>query len=338
MDCVIDFQHKQAAHCESGVAATLVNHQGIALSEPMAFGIGGGLFFGYFPFLKLNGLPLTTYRCAPGNILKRLSSTLGFTIKRQIFKKPQPAMTVLDDYLSRGIPVGLQTSVFWLPYFPKAYRFHFNGHNLVVYGKEGNNYLISDPVFPMPVSCPAEDLIRARFAPGALAPKGKMYVLDRGGHEPDLAAGIVDGLCFVAKYMVKKPFFLIGVRGIRFLANRLGKWPQRLGQENADLHLGHVVRMQEEIGTGGGGFRFLFGDFLRESSAVLNVPELLACAAEFTEVGDQWRDFAIMAARICKGRALAGDNYEAMSAIILDCGDREERAFINLLSVVEKLR
>ncbi len=337
MDCVIDFQHKQSAHCESGVAAALVNHQGLSLSEPMAFGMGGGLFFGYFPFIKINGLPLTTYRCATGNILKRLTANLGFTIKGHTFRKPQPAMELLDDYLSQGIPVGLQTSVFWLPYFPKAYRFHFNGHNLVVYGKEGNDYLISDPVFPMPVTCPAEDLIRARFAPGALAPKGKMYVLERGEHEPDPADGIVDGLRFVSRYMIKKPFFLVGVRGIRFLASRLVKWPQRLGREKADLHLGHVVRMQEEIGTGGGGFRFLFGDFLRESSDLLQVPELSACAAEFTEIGDRWRDFATMAARVCKGRALAGDSYGAMSAIMMDCADREEQAFSKLLKLVAEI-
>ena len=86
-------------------------------------------------------------------------------------------MAELDAALDNSIPVGLQTGVYWLPYFPSALRFHFNAHNLVVYGKEGDEYLISDPVFPGPVRCPAEDLARARFASGALAPKGKMYYL-----------------------------------------------------------------------------------------------------------------------------------------------------------------
>ncbi|MDA3786003.1 MAG: BtrH N-terminal domain-containing protein [Deltaproteobacteria bacterium] len=338
MDCALDFQHKQSAHCESGVAAALVSHHGAELSEAMAFGIGGGLFFGYFPFIRINGLPLATYRCATGNILKRLTSNLGFTLKQHTFRKPQPAMALLDDYLAQGIPVGLQTSVYWLPYFPKAYRFHFNGHNLVVYGKEGNDYLISDPVFPMTVTCPAEDLIRARFAAGALAPKGRMYVLAGGDAEPDLAAGIMDGLGLVSRTMIKQPFFLIGVRGIRFLAGRLAKWPERLGRQRADLHLGHVVRMQEEIGTGGGGFRFLFADFLKQSSDLLDIAPLSASALEFSHIGDRWRDFAIMAARICKGRALEGDTYEAMAALMMECAALEEQAFGTLLGIVQESR
>ncbi|MEN8189646.1 MAG: BtrH N-terminal domain-containing protein, partial [Thermodesulfobacteriota bacterium] len=316
--------------------AALVNHLGINLSEPMAFGMGGGLFFGYFPFIRLNSLPLTTYRSATGNIIKRLTRNLNLTITHHSFRRPEAAMDKLDDYLAEGIPVGLQTSVFWLPYFPKAYRFHFNGHNLVVYGKQGNDYLISDPVFPMTVTCPREDLIRARFAPGALAPKGKMYVLAGGAQAPDFEAAVIDGIRYSMGYMVSKPFFLIGVRGIRFLASRLQKWPTRLGRENAEQHLGHVVRMQEEIGTGGGGFRFLFADFLRESAEFLKLPELTGCAASFTETGDRWRDFAVMAARICKGRPAPDDNYKALSEIMLDCADREEEASGKLLQIVKE--
>ena len=58
----VDFIHSQSAHCESGVCSNLLNHEGLNLSEAMAFGMGGGLFFGYLPFIRINGLPLVTYR------------------------------------------------------------------------------------------------------------------------------------------------------------------------------------------------------------------------------------------------------------------------------------
>ena len=45
------FRHYQHAHCESGVTANLLRHEGIDISEPMAFGIGAGLFFGHYPAL-----------------------------------------------------------------------------------------------------------------------------------------------------------------------------------------------------------------------------------------------------------------------------------------------
>lgn len=336
VDLELDYQHRQAAHCESGVAANLVSHSGIPLSEPMAFGIGAGLFFGYFPFIRLNGLPLVTYRVASGRIIKRLAANLGIRVWEQRFRNPERGMAALDDLLARGVPVGLQTGVFWLPYFPKAYRFHFNGHNLVVYGKRGDEYLISDPVFPGPVTCPAEDLQRARFAAGALAPKGRMYGLEFRSVKPDFRFGVMAGLQAVVRGMLQ-PFPLTGVRGIRFLARRLRRWPQRLGQQRAELHLGHVVRMQEEIGTGGGGFRFLYADFLREAGELLACEPLTEVGRELTAAGDRWRDFAVMAARICKGRPAAGDDYQALAAALEQGAALEEQVFRRLRATLETM-
>ena len=61
-------------------------------------------------------------------------------------------MDALDDAIDKGIPVGLQAGIYWLPYMPDAMRFHFNAHSLIVYGREGNDYLISDPVLDEPVA------------------------------------------------------------------------------------------------------------------------------------------------------------------------------------------
>jgi hypothetical protein len=331
-----DFPHHQSAHCESGVAANLLIHQGIKISEAMAFGIGGGLFFGYLPFIRINGMPLVTYRAAAGHILRQIAAIPGVTMYRKKFRNRDEAMAELDRALASSIPVGLQTGVFWLPYFPKALRFHFNAHNLVVYGKEGNEYLISDPVFPKPVRCPADDLARARFASGALAPKGKMYYFKelpaRLEHGPLIRRGIQS----VCRMMLGSPIPLIGVRGIQFLAKRLITWPQRLGREKADLHLGHVVRMQEEIGTGGAGFRYMYAAFLQESAAVMQEELLRDCSASLTTAGDTWREFASMAARICKGRARPDDTYAAMAGCINTCADLEKNVFDTLKQWVKQ--
>lgn len=327
---MLDFPHKQSAHCESGVAANLLTHQGINISEAMAFGIGGGLFFGYFPFIRINGMPLVTYRAAAGHILQQIAAIPGVRMYQKKFRNQDEAMTELDRALAASIPVGLQTGVFWLPYFPKALRFHFNAHNLVVYGKEGNEYLVSDPVFPKPVRCRADDLARARFASGALAPKGKMYYLVQVPEMLERRHLIIRGVRSVSKTMLGSPFPLIGVRGIRFLANRLAKWPQRLGRERADLHMGHVVRMQEEIGTGGGGFRFMYAAFLQESAEVMQEHRLHDCASSLTAAGDTWREFAAIAARICKDRARPDDSYAAMAACIDRCAALEKKVFAEL--------
>jgi hypothetical protein len=327
---MINFPHRQSAHCESGVAANLLAWNGIHITEAMAFGIGGGIFFGYFPFVRINGMPLVTYRSAAGHILKKLAAIPDINIYQKKFRDRDQAMAELDAALADSIPVGLQTGVFWLPYFPKALRFHFNAHNLVVYGKEGDEYLISDPVFPGPVRCPVEDLVRARFASGALAPKGKMYYLTRVPKQLERRPLVMEGIKSVCRMMLGKPFPLIGIKGIQFLARRLEQWPDRLGRKRADLHLGHVVRMQEEIGTGGGGFRFMYAAFLQESAKDLQEPFLCDCASMLTTAGDSWRQFAVMAARVCKDRTRNGDTYTAMAEQIRECAALEKKVFEEL--------
>ena len=53
-----DFLHRQSAHCESGVMSSLLTHNGLPMSEPMAFGLGAALAFaaGFFLCISLSDL------------------------------------------------------------------------------------------------------------------------------------------------------------------------------------------------------------------------------------------------------------------------------------------
>jgi hypothetical protein len=330
----IDYTHRQSAHCENGVTAGLVSHHGIRMSEPLAFGIGAGIFYGYIPFMRLNNLPLATFRVITGAIFKRVTRELGIRTWSRGFRDPAESMRALDQTLARNIPVGLQTGAWWLPYFPEAYRFHFNMHNLVVYGKEGENYLISDPVFPEPVLCSGTDLLKARYTKGTLAPKGRMYYLAEVPAEVDLARAVRLGIRTATKAMLKSPLPIIGVSGIRYLAKRLERWPQKLGPRKSLLYLGQMIRMQEEIGTGGAGFRFIYAAFLQEAAGILGDERFREHSRQMTRIGDRWREFAVRAARNCKGRAGEPDSFPAMAEILRDCASREEELYRELAELV----
>jgi len=324
--------HRHCAHCESGVTANLLSHHGLPLNEAMAFGIGAGLFFAYMPFLRVGSLPLTTYRTMPGLIFKRATRRLGVTVERQRFKHPQEATEALDRMLDRGIPVGCQTSVYWLPYFPSSMRFHFNAHHIIIYGRQGEDYLVSDPIVEHPTVCPRRALLKARFAAGPLAPHGLMYHVASVPRDPDLKAAVIGGLRDTCRAMsVPVPFG--GYRGVRLLARRMATWPQRLGPEAASQCLGNVIRMQEEIGTGGGGFRFIFAAFLQQASELFHDERLAACSEHMTLVGDQWREFALQASRYCKGRSAAVTSTADLAAIVEGCADAE-RAVIKTLAKI----
>lgn len=124
------FQHRQHAHCESGVTANLLQHNGIQISEPMTFGIGAGIFFGHLPFLKVSGIPGTTFRIWPGYIFKRVTQRLGIKIHTEKFNSEARAMNALDEALDKNIPVGMIAGVYYLDYLPEAFRFHFNAHKV----------------------------------------------------------------------------------------------------------------------------------------------------------------------------------------------------------------
>ncbi|MGG5576667.1 BtrH N-terminal domain-containing protein [Myroides sp. C15-4] len=325
----IDFVHKQAAHCENGVASNLLSNQGIQMSEPMAFGLGSGLFFVYLPFVKVNHAPAISYRPMPGLIFNRLAKRLGLKVKRIKFNDKQKAQRELEAKIAQGIPCGLQVGVYHLPYFPDEYRFHFNAHNLVVYGKNGANFLVSDPVMATTTELTPAELEKVRFAQGAFAPKGQIYYPLSIPQQLDWEKAIVKAIKKTCNDMLA-PVPIVGVRGMRMVAKAIVKWPKKHGVPKANHFLAQMVRMQEEIGTGGGGFRFIYAAFLQEAATKINTPILNEFASEMTTIGDAWRDFAVNAARVYKKRKNGEDVYLSLSKELNALADREEQFFKKL--------
>ncbi|MDR6966090.1 hypothetical protein J2X31_000083 [Flavobacterium arsenatis] len=328
-----NFIHHQSAHCENGVASNLLKHHGINISEPMVFGIGSGLFFFYLPLLKVNHAPAISYRPMPGSIFNKAAKRLGIKIKRVKFSNPEAAQKALEENLKNNIPSGLQVGVYNLTYFPDEYRFHFNAHNLVVYGKKENNFLVSDPVMETVTVLTDKELEKVRFAKGALAPKGQMYYPIEIPSNIDWETAIKKGIKNTCNDMLA-PLPIIGVAGMRYLSRSIRKWPVKKGVKVANHYLAQMVRMQEEIGTGGGGFRFIYAAFLQEASVILKNEKLKELSLEMTNIGDLWRDFAVNAARVYKNRSNQADVYNSLANELLKLADLEEAFFKKLKKAI----
>ena len=325
-----NFTHRQSAHCENGVVSNLLRFHGLEFDEPLVFGIGSGLFFSYLPFVKLNGIPVASYRIWPGHIFKRFSNRIGVKIERKKFSTPKSAMDELDRMLEKGQPVGMLTSVFYLDYLPAAYRFHFNAHNIIVFGKENGRYLVSDPVMEYTTDISPEDLIRARFAKGVPEPSGRMYYPVTIPGEYNLENAIWTGIKQTSDHMTHIPVPLFGAKGMKYLSKRLRNWPEKLGDRKAIQWLGNLIRMQEEIGTGGAGFRFIYAAFLDQASTVLKNETLFDLSKELTKSGDQLREFAYYAGRVCKNRTSDTRTFAELASMLEDCSQREQKIFTEL--------
>ena len=328
-----DFEHIQTAHCENGVTSSLLSYHGLKeISEPLAFGIGAGLFYIQIPLLKVNGGPAISFRTMPGNIFKQTVKSLGIDVVRKKFNDHKAAQRFLDQQIEKGNPVGAQVGVYQLPYFPVEYRFHFNAHNIIIFGKEGDQYLVSDPVMETTTSLSAAELEKVRFAKGPLAPKGQIYFPEnvREIDQDTLKKAIKRGIKRNVRDMLMIPGNVAGVRGIHYTAKKVRKWRDKLGERKGGLYLGQIVRMQEEIGTGGGGFRFIYAAFLQEAAQIFGNEELARIAEDFSTAGDMWRDSAVNMAQVYRGRNtsqaqfnLCADQMDAIAVL-------EKKAFEQL--------
>jgi hypothetical protein len=325
-----EFKHTHSAHCESGVMSSLLRHNGLDLSEAMVFGLSSALTFAYLPFVKIGGLPLIAYRSLPKSIIKKTQKNLNIKMKLETFSSAERGQQRLDELLADDKAVGAQTSVFWLPYFPEEMRFHFNAHNLVVCGSDGDNYSISDPVFETKQLCDKKSLTKARFVKGIMAPKGLLYYITQMPENIDLKPALRKSIKKTAKSMLKTPVPIAGLKGIKSLARAILKL-QGEDKRYARLYLGHIVRMQEEIGTGGAGFRYLYASFLQEASDIFDGdPILKESSSMMLQVGDKWREFALMIAKSIKPKK--DIDFQAISDKLLEIADDEAATYQKMLT------
>ena len=186
--------------------STLLKYKGLELSEPMVFGLAGAICFAYLPFLKMGNMPLVSYRMFPGHIIKNIPRRLGVEYFRKTYKDQDQAMAELDEFLADRRLVGLQTSAYFTTYFPPEMRFQFNAHNIIIIGKEGDEYLVSDPVFDHIERIKAADLKKARFAKGLSAPKGLIHYPAKCPERIDLEKLIKKSIKKTVNMMLYAPF------------------------------------------------------------------------------------------------------------------------------------
>jgi hypothetical protein len=328
---MVNYTHRQAGHCESGATSNLFRHYGFELSEPMAFGIGNGLYFSYIPFLKIQFAPMMSFRNFPNMVFRRTTQYMGVdAVIRKSIKDPKEAMNVLDDNLRKGIPTGLQVGVFQLTFFPPEYRMHYNMHNMVVFGKEDNLYHVSDTVMEFPQVITYDDLVRVRYAKGAFAPQGKMYWINHVPKDIDLKLAVSTAIKQTVKEMIGIPFPLIGVKGIRWMGKSIKNWPKKHGNEKASFYLGQILRMAEDFGTGGAGFRYIYGAFLKEAGTLYQNDTLLEASDLMGQAANKWREFTYVGARNCKNRSKPEEDYGKLSGMMIDIANSEEKVYRKL--------
>src|SRR5690606_10264325 len=191
-------------------------------------------------------------------------------------------------------------------------------------------YLVSDPIMKDLATISEEDLAKARFAKGTPEPGGYMYYIINTPKEIDFSSCIKKGIKSTCFFMLSPPLPWVGYKAIGFLGNRLKKYPIKHTPRKAALYLANIVRMQEEIGTGGGGFRFLYSAFLQEAAEKTGNDNYQKFSEECTNIGDDWRNYAFNAASQVKAREANMNSFNELGDMLIEIGKREKDFFTRL--------
>lgn len=326
----IPFQHKMAAHCESGTVTGLLNYHGLSITEPMVFGLASAILFGYIKLPSFT-FPIFFVRSKPGEIQKKLAKRMDIEFYTKKYKRPEDAQRELDELLEKNIPVAVKVDFFYMNYLKPWMRVHNNAHFITIFGKEGSKYLVSDSYYQEVAELEEDVLLKSRFAKGMDSPKGLMYYVKHIPKDLDLEKNIIISIKKDAFNMLKIPLPFLGIRGIKRFADKVVEWPKLARDQE---HLSHEVMkinlLLEEQGTGGAGFRFMYAAYLRQASEILKNEELLNLSKRMMEIGDLWREVSLTAIRMNKNRDLSDERFKELSELIRARADDEKIIFTDL--------
>ena len=331
-----NFEPRGASHCETGIVSNMLNFYGYQLSEPMIFGIGEGLLFVYIPFVPFKGNAMKfSFRSFPGSVFSCVMKKLHVKVGLKRFSNKEEAMKEMDKLLAEGIPVGNVVGLYYLPYTPA--RAHFNAHNICVVGKEGDQYIINDPVwYTTLINISYNDLMKVRFSEGPFKPRGKMYWIKEKSVLPDinLKRIIVSSIKMTCIKMLGFPLVMrLGVRGIKLVSKKIRNLEAKYNEKDRMLYLASLVQSIEEMGTGGAGYRYMYGVFLYEAADVLNDPKFKDFSAQMNSIGDLWRQFALECVRKFKNRSDL--SYDELADMLVEISAAEKKFFIALKKYIK---
>ena len=342
-----NFPNQRREHCETGSLQNLMQYYGIELSEDLAFGIGGGLYFLYCPFIKLGKYPFPILRTRPGSIIRNVSKRMGLSMHEMTFGNDKAkSIEVLNQLVDQGIPVILVVNVYHLPYLdhalPSGDKLNFNGHNTIVIGREGSTYYISDSDMKLEdeyFTIEEADLNITRFMPGANAPHGRLFYFDKPDLETfgrfDYRPACVAGLKEVCYNMTKIPLHYFGFKGIRHMGDVIKKWGRKYSFKEISLGFLLYYRILEMAGTGGSGYRYIYSRFLKECAGIFQDERMETYSDTLVKAADSWRAFSV---DILHYRKQMGVTLDEMAEKLYTAADYERETIYGIKEFLKKYK
>ncbi len=271
--------HKPGRHCASTALGDLMNFYGYDLTEPECFGIGEGIGFWYIEGLT----PSRMMHFRSVDIEKVFFSSMGIEFKWQESCSQEEIREALITSIDKGIPVLLRTDIFYLDYYKS--KTHFPGHAVIVWGcnMDENIAYVSDTERKGLTRCGFDSLLegvlhgnfpegaRANFAtvPRPVLELHKKKLFTNASREN------------AQRMLSSEDFDGYGVKGIQLASKKVVEWREL---DDWKWLARFAYQVIEKRGTGGGGFRKMYADFLEKFANKRLVSLMKNIAGRWTDI------------------------------------------------------
>lgn len=285
----LNITHEPGRHCASTGIRNLMAFHGIEMTEAMCFGIGQGLSI----YLISAGKPLTSriVHVRSADFEKQFFMNIGVPFQWETHEDPHESETLLVKRLDESRAAIIQTDIYYLPYFNTST--HFPGHVINVWGYDRAiaHFVVTDTERKYPIAVPMDQIRKARYcSSGFFDIKGHMFAPKRIIIAQELSDVIRNAIIMNSRFILNDQFDFSG-RGA------LNKWI-------TDIEGWHLLddwrwtarfayQVTEKRGTGGGAFRFLYADFLDESSRYLPQIKTYGLQEKMATVAKAWQEFSL---------------------------------------------
>ena len=255
----------------------------------MCFGIGAGLGIWYLDLAGISPSRLIHVRSA--DIEEQFFRRIGCPFEWEVYADPAQSEQSLCACLDQGRPAIVRTDIYYLPHYNSST--HFPGHVIIVWGYDSRkkHFLVTDTEWEDLIEVPFESMRRARYDSGGFFEiMGNMFSLEKISEPEDLPRVIRRAIAYNSRVILDDAHDFQGIAGLKKWEKEIMDWGELADWQWTARFTYQVI---ERRGTGGGGFRLMYGDFLREAGQYVPQIVSMGLAQQMYEVAHAWQDLAM---------------------------------------------
>lgn len=292
MKKIIDkWVHIPGIHCGSVTLRDVMTYWGYPWSEAMCFGIGGGLGFYYTVRDDISPTRMIFVR-GPG----MEPAFFSLAVEPVSWKHAdENALSIIKSSVDKDVPVIIQTDIYYLDYYKSST--HFPGHIVSVWGYDDDNgtMYVADTHFEGLKSVPYGEFLEGMGSKSPPNPIDYNYMdIIPDKRVRPLTEIIPEAIRLNAVKMLEGRTGTRGESGVGMIkewSNDLPSWKDAPDWKWC-ARFGYQVI--EKRGVGGGGFRWIYRDFLKEAEGIIPELRTLNLSIRMNHIGNRWNEIATL--------------------------------------------